>query len=79
MDQIIIESSLSTKQMQVLSEIVCYMQEHGYAPTFQEIADACGIKSKSVARVHVLALIKKGVLETDHPGCPRAIRLKKPR
>ena len=76
MIEIKVDQSISNAQMRVLAAIVAYMRKHGYAPTLQEIADACGLRSRSNAKVHVKALLDKGILETDHPGHPRALRLK---
>ena len=76
MIEIKVNQNISSAQMRVLAAIVAYMQKHGYAPTLQEIADDCGLKSRSNAKVHVKALLDKGILESDHPGHPRALRLK---
>lgn len=56
--------------------IVCYMQEHGYSPTFQEIGAAVGLKSKSSVSAHIKKMLETGMIETDAEfGVPRAIRV----
>lgn len=52
-----------------------YFGIHGYAPSFQEIADGVGIKSKATVNVYMKKLIEEGSVETEHPGKPRAFRV----
>lgn len=53
-----------------------YMQEHGYAPTVEEIKNGVGLRSKSTVHNHLQRLISAGYLETDAvPGSARALRL----
>ena len=52
--------NLTKRQKDVLDFIKAFVEENGYAPTYQEIADNSGMKSRSEAYARVQALIKKG-------------------
>ena len=54
---------LTRRQEDVLKFIADYLQEYGYPPSYQEIADAFGIASKHGVVRHLEALIKKGHIE----------------
>lgn len=60
----------------ILAFIKAYIAQHGYPPSYSEIGDGVGLYSKSSVHSHIQKLIQLGELETDHPGSPRAIRLK---
>ena len=56
--------------------IVLYMTEHGYSPTFREIAAMVGLKSTSSVYDYIKLMLENGMLETDEKlGTPRAIRV----
>lgn len=59
----------------ILDAIVDYMRKHSYPPTVQEITDMIGFKSKNTTRYYLQKMLKAGLIETDHPGCPRAIKV----
>lgn len=59
----------------LLNFITGYIQTHGYAPTVQEMANGVNLKSKSTVHGYLMDLFTSGVIETDHPGAPRAIRV----
>ena len=42
-----------------------YVEFHGYAPTYKEIGEHIGIKSKSAVRHHIIKLLDEGRLATD--------------
>lgn len=55
-----------------------YHDEHGYMPSYKEIGDGIGLKSKSSVFTHMQKLFDDGVLETDiewYTKVPRAFRL----
>lgn len=52
-----------------------YIQLHGYAPTYAEIAEDGPCSSKSTVYKHVKKLLKLGFIETDHPWSPRTLRI----
>lgn len=67
------------KQSQVITKEVYlyyirYFKTYGYCPGYKEIAEELGIAVETVKR-HTSELIKRGLLATDHPGNPRAIRV----
>lgn len=68
-------TKVSAGQMRVLAFISEYIGKYGYAPTMREIMGGSGYKSTASAKYAVEGLIKAGLLETDHPGSPRALRL----
>lgn len=55
--------------------IVQYISLHGYSPNFREIADGVGLKSIQSVNYHLQKMLAMGMVETDHPACPRAIRV----
>lgn len=54
-----------------------YIEKHGYSPSVEEIGVAVGLKSKATVSHHVKNMIAIGILETDHPGAARALRVAK--
>ena len=53
-----------------------YFRIHGYAPSYREIGEGCGLSSLSTIKSHMQRLIIEGYLETDaEPGSPRAFRV----
>lgn len=59
----------------ILEFIANYIQKHGYAPSLGEIGEAVGLKSKNSIWNRIQGLLRKGLLETDHDGSPRTIRI----
>lgn len=62
----------------IMNYIAGYCKEHGYAPSFREIADGIGMSSQSTVKRHIDRLFDAGCLETDLPerfSCPRAFRV----
>ena len=57
----------------VLEYLRDYMDEHGWAPTFGEIAAGVGLASKSTVDGHLRQLEREGKVELG--GGPRMIRL----
>lgn len=55
--------------------IVQYITEHGYPPTVREIGAAVGLNSTCTVHMHLKKMFDSGMLETDHPGVPRTIRV----
>ncbi|MGD9488400.1 MAG: transcriptional repressor LexA [Calditrichaceae bacterium] len=56
---------LTDRQKEILRLIARHIEEKGYAPTYQELADTLKIKSKYAILKHIDALIAKGYLEKD--------------
>lgn len=59
----------------ILEVIKDYISNHGYPPTINEIGDMVGFKSKNTTWNRLQKMFDEGVLETDNPGSPRAIRI----
>ncbi|MBQ8038269.1 MAG: winged helix-turn-helix transcriptional regulator [Lachnospiraceae bacterium] len=55
--------------------IVSYLKKHCYAPTHTEIANSTNLSTATVKR-HIERMIEDGQIETEHPGEPRAYRIK---
>lgn len=70
-------SALSDRRLAILSFIRSRAVE-GQPPTLAEIADACGLASRSAARKHVLALQQAGLIDVA-PGKARGARPKNER
>ena len=56
----------------LLSFIEDYHDEHGYAPTYQEIADGLGLASKNTVSHHIIGLEEEGLLRRV-AGQPRSL------
>lgn len=49
--------------------LAIYYDEHGFAPTYRQIADAVGLESKSSVSVHLRHLETAGLVKvTGHRG-----------
>lgn len=71
---------LAAQKKEIMKEIYAYIiryfQEHGYAPSNKEIAEAVVVSTHTVER-HITELKDAGLLATEHPGISRAYRLTK--
>ncbi len=47
---------------EILSYVYSYSEEHGYAPSYREICQALGVKSKSTVQNHIRRLEAEGRL-----------------
>jgi repressor LexA len=56
---------ITKRQREILETIAHYIEERSYPPTYQDLADLLGIKSKFAILKHIDALVKKGYLEKD--------------
>ena len=70
-----VNTSSAAKNEDILNIIIDFIQEHGYPPTVEEIGDIAGFKSKNSTWNHLKQMFSAGMIETDHPGCARAIRV----
>lgn len=59
----------------ILTAIKTYIHQHGYPPTLREIGDLVGLQSSSSVHMHIQKMLELGMLETDHPGMQRALRV----
>lgn len=58
---------LTPNQKRVLDEIRAHLEETGFSPTYEELADRCGV-SKSTVRQYLRALEEKGAIKREHYG-----------
>jgi repressor LexA len=65
---------LTKRQEEILRYISNYLTEHGYPPSYQEIADAFSIASKNGVVRHLKALIRKGYIDKTDTSA-RSIRI----
>ena len=68
-------SSLSPKQLEVLTFIQRFLQTHELPPTRGEIAQGMGLRNRQGIDQHLRALEAKGAIEL-RPGISRGIRLR---
>ena len=59
--------SISPKQKRAVAAIQAHLDETGFAPTYEELAERCGV-TKSTVRQYLRALEKKGVVRREHYG-----------
>jgi len=57
---------LTRRQRQVIDFIAGFLQEQGYSPSFQEIAQGLGLNSLATVHKHVLTLERKGWLRRKY-------------
>ena len=67
-------AGLTPKQNKTLNFIGAYIDQHGYSPTFAEIAESIGVASRGRAHLIVGSLIERGALATL-PGKTRALQI----
>jgi repressor LexA len=66
-----------TKQQKVILQLIAEsVENYGYPPTYQQLADTLGFSSKNGVKKHIDALVSKGYLEKD--SSPRGIRIINP-
>lgn len=56
---------LTKRQHEIVEYIKTYTQEHGFAPSYREIAEGTGLSSPATVHQHVHALAKKGYLKIN--------------
>ena len=69
--------ALTTRQKEILEHIANHIQEKGYPPSYQELADRMNVRSKYAILKHIDALVQKGYLEKDSSA--RGLRIIDPR
>lgn len=53
------------RQREILDFIVDFVESHGYQPSYQQIANHCGLSSKGGVAKHIQALERKGLLKRN--------------
>ncbi len=69
---------LTKRQKEVLDYISEFIELHGYAPSYREIAEAFKLGSVATIAEHIETLVEKGLLE-KHDNAARSITLVKPK
>lgn len=69
---------LTKKQRAVLDTIEKFVSEHGYTPSYREIAESLGLCSPATVHQHIKALCEKGIINTGTNGAARSIELCEP-
>ena len=67
-------TELTTRQREIWSFVLDYVDRHGYPPTVREIGEAVGLASPSTVHAHLANLERAGLLRRD-PTKPRALEL----
>ena len=66
---------LTRRQKQVLDFVESYILQHGYAPSFEEIAEEFSFRSLATVHEHLTNLERKGYIRRDH-NASRGIELR---
>jgi repressor LexA len=67
-------AELTSRQRDIWSFLLEYVDRHGYPPTVREIGEAVGLASPSTVHAHLANLERAGLLRRD-PTKPRALEL----
>ena len=57
---------LTERQRRVIDFIAGFLREHGYSPSFQEIAEGVGLNSIATVHKHIATLERKGYVKRGH-------------
>ena len=57
---------LTQRQRRVIDYIAGFLEENGYSPSFQEIAEGVGLNSIATVHKHIATLERKGFLKRGH-------------
>jgi len=68
--------TLTKKQKEIFDYISDFISEHGYAPSYREIAARFGLSSVATIAEHINTLRSKGYLDVD-PGSARSVQISK--
>lgn len=66
---------LTKKQREILNCIEAFVREHGYTPSYREIAKQLGLSSPATVHQHIKALCEKGIINTGDSGQARSIEV----
>lgn len=70
--------SLTKRQSEILNYLQAHIQDRGYAPSFEEIAEQFGFQSLATVHEHLTNLERKGYIQRAHNES-RAIEVLPPR
>ena len=66
---------LTRRQSEILAFIGEYTDDHGYAPTLQEIGGRFGLSSVATVHKHVAQLVAKGYLKRERRNASRDLEV----
>ena len=66
--------TLTKKQRELMDYLSAFIREHGYSPTYEEIAARFGYRSLSTVHEHIRNLAGRGLIQVDR-GRPRSIEI----
>ncbi|RKZ09697.1 repressor LexA, partial [bacterium] len=66
---------LTPRQAEILAYVTKYCEEHGYAPTLQEVGKHMGLSSVATVHKHVGQLVAKGYLKRARPNASRDLEV----
>lgn len=66
--------TLTPRERQLVVAIDTFINEHGYSPSMEELADRCGLLQRSTIFTYIRKLAGRGVL-TNATRIPRSVRL----
>ncbi|PJA46378.1 repressor LexA [Candidatus Uhrbacteria bacterium CG_4_9_14_3_um_filter_36_7] len=69
-------TSLTKKQSEIFSFLKTYIQEHGYAPSYREIAKEFHLSSVATIHQYIKTLVEKGMVQIGEDGEARSIEIK---
>jgi len=72
-----VSEPLTKRQKQVLDFVTQYIEVHGYAPSYREIAEAFKLGSVATVAEHVESLVSKGLLQKNENSA-RSLQLVQP-
>jgi repressor LexA len=70
--------ALTRRQKELYDFLLSFVDQHGYSPSFEEIAEGMGLNSLATVHKHITNLEQKGLLKRDY-NRSRSIDLLKPR
>jgi repressor LexA len=73
-----VSEPLTKRQKQVLDFVTQYIEVHGYAPSYREIAEAFKLGSVATVAEHVESLVTKGLLQKNENSA-RSLQLVTPK
>jgi len=75
---VLVSEPLTKRQKQVLDFVTQYIEVHGYAPSYREIAEAFKLGSVATVAEHVESLVTKGLLQKNENSA-RSLQLVTPK
>ncbi len=66
---------LTKKQSEILTYVQKHLDEHGYAPSYREIAEHFDLSSPATVHEHVQSLIEKGYMRAGEDGEARSLEV----